>query len=355
MTDVKKVILVIPAYEPDEKLILLLQAVHSQTEFKIIVVDDGSGKVYEPIFQEAEKYAFVISYKTNKGKGYALKNAFSYIQNTYKEEATIVTADSDGQHKAEDIIAVAKTNQSKPEYLTLGCREFIGKVPLKSKIGNVITRRIFQLSMGTRIQDTQTGLRAFDKKQLPFMMQIEGNRYEYEMNMLLYWIRDKRGIAEEPIKTIYLNDNSESHFNPLRDSWMIYREIIKFSFSSGISFVIDYGLYSLLIILTQGMPVNLSIGISNIVSRIVSAAVNYFINRKYVFKDDGNVLKTVVQYSILAVIILILNTLLLSFLIATFIPNRFLAKIIVELTLFILSCLAQKKIIFRNKVAPDQW
>lgn len=354
MTDKKNVILVIPAYEPDEKLIELLQNVKLRTEFKIVVVDDGSGEAYTSIFEEAQKYAFVIRYKNNHGKGYALKTAFSYIQNTSSGDTTIVTADSDGQHKVGDIIAVAQTAEKRPDSLILGSRQFAGKVPLKSRLGNSVTRKVFQLFLGTKVGDTQTGLRAFDQKQLPYMLQIEGNRYQYEMNMLLNWTKEKKTIDEQPIETIYLNENAGSHFHPVRDSYEIYKEIIKFSFSSGIGFLVDYFLYAILIILTQGMPLNLSLGISNVTARVVSAIINYSLNRKYVFKDDGNVFKTASQYAILAAVILVLNTLLLSLLVDTFIPNRFIAKIIVEITLFLFSCIAQKKVIFKHKMVKDQ-
>lgn len=354
MTDKKNVILVIPAYEPDEKLIQLLQNINTRTEFDIIVVDDGSGEAYTSIFEEAKKYAFVITYKNNHGKGYALKTAFSYIQNTDKGEATIITADSDGQHKVEDIIAVAQTAEKRPDFLILGSRQFAGKVPLKSRLGNSVTRKVFELSLGTRVEDTQTGLRAFDKKQLSYMLHIGGNRYQYEMNMLLNWTKNKKSIYEHPIETIYLNENAGSHFDPVRDSYEIYKEIIKFSFSSGIGFLADYFLYSVLIILTQGMPLNLSLGISNVAARVVSAIINYSLNRKYVFKDDGQVLKTATQYAILATVILILNTLLLSLLVDTVLPNRFIAKIIVEVILFLFSCFAQKKVIFKNKIVKEQ-
>ncbi|QAT43585.1 GtrA family protein [Aminipila luticellarii] len=353
MADKKNMILVIPAYEPDEKMIELLQRIHLGTSMQMIVVDDGSDPSYRGLFKEAEKYAFVITHPSNRGKGSALKTAFSYIQKTY-EEATVVTADSDGQHKAEDILAVAQKNQNNPDTLTLGSRKFVGDVPLKSRLGNGITSKIFEWSSGTKIRDTQTGLRAFDMKQLPFMLSIPGNRYEYEMNMLLYWAKEKKRIDEEPIETIYLDKNTRSHFHPLKDSYHIYKEIIKFSFSSFIGFLVDFMLYSVLIILTKGLSVSWSIGVSNVTARIVSAMVNYYINRKYVFKDEGRVVRTAAQYAVLAAVILVLNTLLLSLLVTTWIPNRFAAKIIVELILFIFSCFVQKKIIFKNKMVQEK-
>lgn len=347
MANQKQVIVVIPAYEPSDELLTLIQEIRSQTPFKVIIVDDGSGSRYAPIFEEARLDAYVIGYKDNEGKGSALKTAFFYILKRY-EEAIIVTADSDGQHRVKDIVAIAEAAKQHPEALVLGIRSFDKQVPVRSRFGNKITSFIFQLSSGIKIKDTQTGLRAFDGKALNYLLKIPGNRYEYEMNMLMNWAKDQKEIYEKPIETIYRNENSSSHFHPVKDSFQIYKEIIKFSCSSLIAFLADYILYALLIVLTNSLPINLSIGISNVGARIMSAILNYNLNRKFVFKSDNNVLKTALQYAALAAGILVLNTLLLTLLVHTCITNQFVAKIVVELVLFTISCTVQKQIIFKK-------
>ena len=347
MANQKQVIVVIPAYEPSDELLTLIQEIGSQTPFKVIIVDDGSGSRYAPIFEEARLDAYVIGYKDSEGKGSALKTAFSYILKRY-EEAIIVTADSDGQHRVKDIVAIAEAAKQHPEALVLGIRSFDKQVPVRSRFGNKITSFIFQLSSGIKIKDTQTGLRAFDGKALNYLLKIPGNRYEYEMNMLMNWAKDQKEIYEKPIETIYRNENSSSHFHPVKDSFQIYKEIIKFSCSSLIAFLADYILYALLIVLTNSLPINLSIGISNVGARIMSAILNYNLNRKFVFKSDNNVLKTALQYAALAAGILVLNTLFLTLLVHTCITNQFVAKIVVELVLFIISCTVQKQIIFKK-------
>ncbi len=353
MTNQKQVIVVIPAYEPNDELLTLIQKIRTQTSYKVIIVDDGSGTRYAPIFEEARLEAYVIGYKENQGKGSALKTAFSYIQKRYKEEAIIVTADADGQHQVKDIIAVAEDVKQYPKALILGTRSFDKQVPVRSRLGNKITSFIFQLSSGIKIKDTQTGLRAFDGKALSYLLKIQGSHYEYEMNMLMNWAKDQKEIYENPIETIYMKENSSSHFQPIKDSFLIYKEIIKFSCSSFIAFLADYILYALLIILTKGLPINLSIGISNVGSRIMSAILNFNLNRRFVFKSDNNVFKTALQYAALATGILVLNTLLLALLVHTFIANQFIAKIVVELVLFIVSCTVQKQIIFKKAEKVD--
>lgn len=141
----------------------------------------------------------------NQGKGQALKTTFAYIQqqNSY---GTVVTADADGQHKIWDIFRTANKASENPNKLILGVRAFTGKVPLRSYFGNSLTKALFKLQTGVGVTDTQTGLRAFTTNLIPFMLKIEGNRYEYEMNMLLEASKEYQ-ILEVPIETVYINDN----------------------------------------------------------------------------------------------------------------------------------------------------
>lgn len=220
-------IALIPAYQPDEKLVTLTKDI-KKSGFYPVVVDDGSGKKYRKYFEEAKKYADVISYSENKGKGHALKTGIKHIKNKFEKEYTVVTIDSDGQHTVPDMLKTTDEAVANPESLVIGARQFDGKVPFRSRFGNSMTRKIFKMKTGAVVYDTQTGLRAFSDKLTDLMLSVEGSRYEYEMNMLLECACSGRKIIEVPIRTIYINDNEGSHFNPLRDSIKIYREIFKF-------------------------------------------------------------------------------------------------------------------------------
>jgi putative flippase GtrA len=216
-------------------------------------------------------------------------------------------------------------------------------------MGNAITRGVFRLSTGVRVWDTQTGLRAFDSTLLPIMQAVKGERYEYEMNMLLDCARMGIPIHETTIETVYINGNSGSHFNVLRDSALIYGEIFKFAASSFTGFLVDYGLYSLLVLTTAGLG-TASVPLSNVTARIVSASVNFTINKKLVFKSDASALRTGAQYFALAACILCGNTFLLSWLVNGLGVNRFAGKIVTEITFFTISWFAQKFIIFKRPV-----
>lgn len=334
-----KYIVLIPAYEPDDKLITLVENLKKEN-VDIIVVNDGSNKSYDQIFDKLE--VKVISYYPNMGKGYALKEGYRYIKNTYLDDYVVVTMDSDGQHDIKDALNLCDYASKDRRTLYIGKRKVSRKTPIKSRLGNTITRYIYYLVSKTKVYDTQTGLRAFSNQLINFMINVEGNRYEYEMNVLLECPLHGIKIKEIDIKVIYIDNNSRSHFNPLKDSFKIYKEIFKYTIASITSFIIDYLLYVIFNLLTN------NIILSNIFARIISGTFNFTINKNLVFKSDNNLVKSFIEYVLLAIMILTLNTILLSIFVTRLHMNRYIMKIIVELILFIISWFVQKVIIFKK-------
>ncbi len=339
--DIYRRIALIPAYEPDAKMTAVAEQL-KRSGFNIIIVNDGSGDKFSKLFEHANEYATVLKHMENKGKGAALKTGLRYILENYEKPYTVVTVDADGQHKAADVLKVSEEAEKNRNALTLGSRMFKGKVPLRSRFGNSLTRAVYRFFSGTKVYDTQTGLRAFSDRMAERLITIDGERYEYEMNMLMTLADEKVPIKEVEIETVYLDDNASSHFNPIKDSCRVYREILKFSGSSFICFLIDYLMYCLLLMLT-GVLV-----FSNVAARIVSATINYTLNRKVVFKSKTSLIRSVLQYAGLAVFILILNTFLLEGL-SRLGLNSYAVKIPVELIMSGISFLVQHKIIFKNK------
>ncbi len=121
-------------------------------------------------------------------------------------------------------------------------------------------------------------------------------------------------------------------------------DVIKFSFSSIISFLIDYSLFTLF-----SIKIN-NISLCNILARIISSSVNYTLNRKMVFKSKKSLYKSIISYFLLAFCILCLNTMLLNMFVYYFSINKFIAKLITEILLFIISFIVQKQFVFREKV-----
>ena len=220
-------VVLIPAYRPDQKLIETLQKL-SQAQYALLVVDDGSGTDYDAIFIEAAQYARVVRYTPNRGKGSALKRGMRCALKCFPHASYLITADADGQHRPDDIQKVCDRLHEVGGFV-IGSRAFVGEVPLRSRFGNTVTRSVYRLVSGVRVQDTQTGLRGFERGLLEWLIRIPGSRYEYEMNVLMSAARDQIKIEEVAIETVYENDNSSSHFRPLQDSVKIYKEIFRFA------------------------------------------------------------------------------------------------------------------------------
>ena len=340
---------VIPAYQPDNKLIKLVEKIHDKSDFKILIIDDGSSPACQKIFDKASQYATILRHEVNQGKGHALKTAFQFIkeQNSY---GTVVTADADGQHKIWDIFRTANKASENPNKLILGVRAFTGKVPLRSRFGNSLTKVLFKLQTGVGVTDTQTGLRAFTTNLIPFMLKIEGQRYEYEMNMLLEASKEYE-ILEVPIETVYINDNEDSHFRPIKDGLMIYKNIFKFALSSLSSFVVDYIVYAIAILFLPTAPTSFRIFLANGLARVTSSVFNYSTNKKLVFKNEDSLVKTGMGYFGLAVGLFVLDTLLIRLFYAVFGMNLLIVKVIVGILLFAVSWTIQKKFIFKERTS----
>ena len=361
-------IALIPAYEPEQRLVSLAADLKKRG-FDIVVVDDGSGSGYAEIFDELAQEATVLTHAQNRGKGAALKTGMRYINKymAYTEtvmtasgadsvsgrDAVIVTVDADGQHLPDDVRRVADISAQRRSALVLGSRALGGDIPARSRFGNTVTRHVYSAATGVHVHDTQTGLRAFHRSLIPRLLEIEGERYEYEINMLMQLAAEGVPIIEERIETVYENNNSGSHFRTLRDSFRVYKEILKFSASSLASFAIDYCMYALLLAATGAAGLANGLVISNIGARLVSGTANYMMNRKLVFRSRTGFAKSAVQYFLLAAFILAGNTIVLSTLAGTLGINSLAAKLITEVIFFAISWTVQRYVIFFRDDSED--
>ena len=341
-----KRIALIPSYEPDNHLLPLVEELNNNNFF-VVVVNDGSGKEYQHIFDSLPSYCTVLEYEENHGKGYALKYGLQYIKDNNLDEYTVVTLDSDGQHKVKDALKICEASEKEKTSLVLGSRKFDKSCPRKSRFGNFMARLSFFIFTRHKIYDTQTGLRAWNSSLMDKLITVKGDRYEYEMNVLLYCTRHKIHIKEETIETIYIDDNKGTHYNAFKDTMRIFREVIKFSISSGIGFLVDLGMFALLKLIPCGWEFWLIA--RNVFARVISASVNFTINYKLVFKSKTNVWVAALKYVGLAACILAVNSGLLLLLVERAGMYDILAKIIVEVTMFVISFLVQRLFIFRRR------
>ena len=334
-------VVLIPAYKPDAKMLPLCRALRGKG-LDVLLVDDGGGAQYRPLFYEAEALGCaVVHHAVNLGKGRALKTGLNEALNRYESLAGVVTADADGQHAPEDIVRVRNALFAHPGDLVIGARAFQGEVPLRSRLGNGITRAVYRFVAGRKCTDTQTGLRGIPAAAIPAMLRLPGERYEFEMEMLLRLKEMHLGLYEVPIATIYENNNEGSHFDTLRDSARIYGVILKFMLSSLISFVVDYGLYLLLL-----GGAHLPGAASYALARVVSSLLNYTLNRTAVFHGQGG-RGAVARYYLLAACQLGVGAGLVQ-LLALAGCKESLIKIPVDVALFFISFLIQRDFVFHD-------
>lgn len=210
------IVVLIPAYEPSDELPRLVRLLNESFS-RIVIVNDGSTRGLE-YFDEVRPFVEkILVHSANRGKGAAIKTALDYIG-----DADVITVDADGQHLVPDIVRVAEAMKTHREGLTLGVRAFDGKVPLRSRFGNWWTRLFFFLLTGLYVRDTQTGLRGIPASMIKRVRALPGERYEYEMVMLADAKRHPQRPLQIPIETVYIDNNSESHFSPLKDTIRIY-------------------------------------------------------------------------------------------------------------------------------------
>lgn len=350
-----KMTVVIPSYQPDGKLAEVVEGLIEKGFRDIVVVDDGGGEAYAPVFERVSGFPGVtlLTHPENRGKGCALKTAFDYCIKERPECSGVITVDGDNQHHADDIYACCEKLSEKPDRVILGTRNFSAKeVPFRSRFGNVLTKGVFRLVCGIKITDTQTGLRAIPAGLLPVMIEIEGSRYEYETNMLLEL--KARGIPfeEVTIRTIYLEENDSSHFNPLRDSIRIYRTIFAFAASSFASSLIDLLLFYLCIsLLAHTMPGGAwNIAMATAAARICSSLFNYNMNHQKVFRSGGR--NSIIKYYMLCVLQFAASAGLVSFVSYLFPAGslgKTLIKAVIDVFLFLLSYQIQREWVFRRE------
>ncbi len=346
----KKCIL-IPAYKPDEKLIGII---NDLIEIKdditdIVVIDDGSGKEFQPIFQNAEQLGcLVIRHQINKGKGAGIKTGLGYAKQ--QDYQAVVTADADGQHLAKDIIATLQTTVQNPNSLTLGVRN-TKQMPLRSKFGNRLTTMLFFLLYGCWLSDTQTGLRGVPSKYYDKFSKLSGDRYEYEMNMLIYCVKNAIPFEKCIIDTVYIEENKSSHFRGIKDGLKIYALILKqvsvYTCTSLVSTLIDYIIFWVCL---YGFSSKLIFAV--LISRAISSLVNYYLNSKIVFKAKGDAkrkIKNMGKYYSTVGIIVVLNYLSIALLTKVLRFNTTFAKVITDAVLYILSFKLQQHFVFKTK------
>ena len=340
--------IVIPAFNPSYELTKLIDKLHVMSDASIIVVNDGSTSEFDEIFQLTNEFNTVqiISHKVNKGKGAALKLAFDFIlNNEQQKDSIIVTADADGQHSVSDIKKIIKFAKTLTEkFLVLGIRDLSKDIPFRSKIGNYFIDKAFKIFHGIDCKgDSQTGLRAFSGDLLEKFSNLDGDKYDYETNMLLSTKNDEADLKLIPIETIYIDHNQSSHFHPLIDSLSIIRQLFSYSLIAILTFLLEILVFAIL------LPISTIIQ-ANVVARICSIIINFILVKTRVFKSKERTIVTASKFVSVALFNSVLVGILVAFMSSKLqIDNVFLFKIMLDCSLFLINFYISKQFIFKDK------
>lgn len=354
-------VVIIPSLEPDEKLVPYIHKLLSSGIKDIIVVNDGSSKECDRIFDEISSIesCHVLTHEINLGKGAAIKTALKYYKENKDGFSGVITVDADGQHLVPDVLRIAKAMEENPDSLVLGCREFGNETPSKSLYGNRITSFAMKLFYGISLSDTQTGLRGIPNSMIDGLLGVRGTRYEYELNMLIFAKGHCVPFVTIPIETIYFNNNEKSHYRPIIDSARIFVRVISgligFSASAICAAFLDISMYGVLTkVVLANFPLFWMLLIAFLSARIISSALNFALNRRLPVSQNKNIRDTIPKYYTLVVIQMIVSFLSIYLLCAHTGIDELIIKIIVDCVLGLISYQIQLRWVFCNKQMPEK-
>lgn len=339
---------IIPAFNPEENLLSLVREIRSKTAATIIIINDGSSNkssdVFDSITQLALKDVKLLDHAINLGKGAALKTAFNYVLTKLPNVEAVVTLDSDGQHSIYDCRRVLDELKAKPESFVLGYRNFSKDIPLKSYIGNNISRFVYSLALGYKYKDTQTGLRGISRSFMRECLAIKSNRFEFETEQLALACRKyaSENIIEIPINTIYIENNVGTSFRPLVDSFRIYFVLVRYTFSSILTALTDF------LVFLVAINLGLSVTPANLAARTASIGVQFFLLNKVVFKTKASYKKLGVFVLYVYAMGLVSSWLQLVFT-SQFGVGEVFAKCFIESVLFFVNFAFVRSYIFTNR------
>ena len=336
--------LLVPALDPPETLPQMLRDLAKAIEdCRIVLVDDGSSD--RAVFDACETLdsVSVLRHAENRGKGAALRTGFRDFLDDSRV-STIVTLDADGQHLVADVARICSTAAEHREAMILGSREFSGDVPFKSSLGNRLTRGAVRLVSDLDLKDTQTGLRAIPRQFASRLLDIQSDRYAFEMEMLITARQERVDIREIAISTVYIDGNRGTHFRPIFDSIDVYLVFLRFSGVSLLSFIVDITLFALFHHFTAMIP------LSTYLARIASGTFNFLGNRRVVFLKTGSrtIFRHLLGYLALAFVIATASALSVEWFVDVVGWNATLTKVVVDPCLFVVSFLAQRLVVFRR-------
>jgi len=203
-----KIAIGLPAHNEEKNIAAIIMQLR-KTYPDVIVCDDGSSDNTGEIARDMG--ATLISNPKNMGYGAAIKALF--VKAKEIDVDVLVTFDSDGQHRIEDIEYVLEPILKNDADIVIGSR-FIGKDrfqgPRYRGVGIKAITRLSNSSTGSNIKDSQSGFRAYNKKALQGIIPSE-HGMGVSTEILFKAAKQNLRITEVPITISYDGDTSTHH------------------------------------------------------------------------------------------------------------------------------------------------
>jgi len=207
-------VVIIPTYNNDKTLASVIDRVLKYTD-QVIVVNDGCTDSTIEILKSYDQIE-VLTHEVNQGKGLALRNGFKKaVELGFRY---VITIDSDGQHKPEELPEFIKKIEEEPDSLIVGARNMEqSSVPGKSSFGHKFSNFWYKVETGIDLPDTQSGYRLYPVRLLDGMKFLTP-KYEFEIEVIVRAAWKGINVTHVPVSVYYAPvETRVSHFRPFQD------------------------------------------------------------------------------------------------------------------------------------------
>ncbi len=216
-----KVLIVVPAYNEQDNIEKVIDRIHLvSSEFHVIIVNDGSSDNTAKIAKS--KGVIVLSHPVNLGAGATIQTGLKYAVLNGFDLAVVV--DGDGQHNPDEIPELLKALKNNQADIVVGSR-FLTKeykqVPWARRIGIILFSIIASAISRSKITDTTSGFRLFNKKAIDFLAKDMPGDFP-DADMLLLLILSGFNIVEVPVE-IRERVNGQSMYSLLRSTYYPFK------------------------------------------------------------------------------------------------------------------------------------
>ena len=353
-----KISVIIPLSAPDEATAGYIEDL-IKNKIEDIILVAGNEKAHREFTEKAALRSEVTVICAKKpGRGAAIREAFRFLSENRKDTDGAICCTEDGRYPYEALDICIKAFEENPGCVICGARDLENEnAPAKKRAGSKISSLIYRFATGIRLKDTQSSLRLIPADQFEYFAKLAGKSKGYETRMIIGIMNKKIPYTEVSVPFVYTDENVRENFRSFKDRIIVYSIVLayflKFAISSVSSYLIDMGIYALLLyFLENRLSVGSQVLVCTVVSRVISSLFNFTLNRKTVFKATDNLAASTVRYYIIAVIKLAASYALIYFFTDLLCITGFaqlIIKAIVDIVLFLFSFQFQKNWVFKNK------